>query len=160
MGECRQQKHTQHAPSTKTECDYLNGWIRKRSHTQKSHPKMLNPRGIAGERRRRRRRMACTKKKKRKKEKRRKRKNRKKERKEKYAHGLRFESIDDTQILSLAHFKIVKGCCICVCMCLCAFACVCHCSCQCACSPQLMLNIMPTCFCSLRIIVTTLYLLD
>ena len=23
-GECRQQKHTQHAPSTKTECDYLN----------------------------------------------------------------------------------------------------------------------------------------
>ena len=34
-----QQKHTQHAPSTKTECDYLNGWIKKRSHTQKSHPK-------------------------------------------------------------------------------------------------------------------------
>ena len=33
------QKHTQHAPSTKTECDYLNGWIKKRSHTQKSHPK-------------------------------------------------------------------------------------------------------------------------
>ena len=28
-GECRQQKHTQHAPSTKTECDYLNGHIRK-----------------------------------------------------------------------------------------------------------------------------------
>ena len=26
-GECQQQKHTQHAPSTKTECDYLNGWI-------------------------------------------------------------------------------------------------------------------------------------
>ena len=24
-GECWQQKHTQHAPSTKTECDYLNG---------------------------------------------------------------------------------------------------------------------------------------
>ena len=24
-GECRQQKHTQHAPSTKTKCDYLNG---------------------------------------------------------------------------------------------------------------------------------------
>ena len=39
MGECRQQKHTQHAPSTKTECDYLNGWIKKGSHTQKSHPK-------------------------------------------------------------------------------------------------------------------------
>ena len=43
-------KHTQHAPSTKTECDYLNGWIKKRSHTQKSHPKVVNPRGIAGER--------------------------------------------------------------------------------------------------------------
>ena len=37
-GECRQQKHSQHAPSTKTECDYLNGWIKKRSHTLKSHP--------------------------------------------------------------------------------------------------------------------------
>ena len=49
-GECRQQKHTQHAPSTKTECDYLNGWIRKWSHTQKSHPKVVNPRDIAGER--------------------------------------------------------------------------------------------------------------
>ena len=48
-GECRQQKHTQHAPSTKTECDYLNGWIKKRSHTQKSRPKMVNPRDIAGE---------------------------------------------------------------------------------------------------------------
>ena len=43
-------KHTQHSPSTKTECDYLNGWIKKRSHTQKSHPKMVNPRDIAGER--------------------------------------------------------------------------------------------------------------
>ena len=53
-GECRQQKHTQHAPSMKTECDYLNGWIKKRSHTQKSHPKMVNPRDIAGEHRRRR----------------------------------------------------------------------------------------------------------
>ena len=49
-GECRQQKHTQHAPSTKTECYYLNGWIKKRSHTQKSHPKVVNPRDIAGER--------------------------------------------------------------------------------------------------------------
>ena len=36
--------------STKTECDYLNGWIKKRSHTQKSHPKVVNPRDIAGER--------------------------------------------------------------------------------------------------------------
>ena len=41
-GECRQQKHTQHAPSTKTECDYLNA--------QKSHPKVVKPRDIAGER--------------------------------------------------------------------------------------------------------------
>ena len=49
-GECRQQKHTQHAPFTKTECDYLNGWIKKRSHTQKSHPKVVNPRDIGGER--------------------------------------------------------------------------------------------------------------
>ena len=38
-GDCRQQKHTQHALSTKTECDTLNGWIKKRSHSQKSHPK-------------------------------------------------------------------------------------------------------------------------
>ena len=36
-GECWQQKHTQNAPSTKTVCDYLYGWIKKRSHTQKSH---------------------------------------------------------------------------------------------------------------------------
>ena len=28
MGECWQQKHTQLAPSMKTECDYLNGRIR------------------------------------------------------------------------------------------------------------------------------------
>ena len=35
MGECRQQKHTQHTPSTNTRCDYLCGWIKKRSHTQK-----------------------------------------------------------------------------------------------------------------------------
>ena len=34
----------------KTECDYLNGWIKKRSHTQKSHPKVVIPRDIAGER--------------------------------------------------------------------------------------------------------------
>ena len=34
----------------KTECDYLNGWIKKRSHTQKSHSKVVNPRYIAGER--------------------------------------------------------------------------------------------------------------
>ena len=34
----------------KTECDYLSGWIKKRSHTQKSHPKVVNPRDIAEER--------------------------------------------------------------------------------------------------------------
>ena len=48
-GECWQEKHTQHAPSTKTECDYLNGWIKKRSQMQKSHP-----RDLAGEHRRKR----------------------------------------------------------------------------------------------------------
>ena len=32
-------KHIQHAPSMKTECDYLYGWIKIRSHTQKSHPR-------------------------------------------------------------------------------------------------------------------------
>ena len=36
-------KNTQHAPSTKTECDYLYGWIKKRSHKQKSHPKWWTP---------------------------------------------------------------------------------------------------------------------
>ena len=48
--------------STKTECDYLNGWIfnthkkkkkKNWSHTQKSHPEMVDPRDIAGECRRR-----------------------------------------------------------------------------------------------------------
>ena len=32
----------------KTECDYLCGWMKKRSHMQKNSPKMVNPRGIAG----------------------------------------------------------------------------------------------------------------
>ena len=50
----KKKKRTQNNVSTKTECDYLNGWIKKRPHTQKSHPKMVNPRDIAGERRRRR----------------------------------------------------------------------------------------------------------
>ena len=48
-GECRQQKHTQHAPSTKTECGYLSGWIKKRSPSQKISPKMVNPSDIAWE---------------------------------------------------------------------------------------------------------------
>ena len=39
----QQQKHTHHAPSTKSECDYLYSWIEKRSHTQKSHPKWWTP---------------------------------------------------------------------------------------------------------------------
>ena len=34
--ECRQQKQTQHAPSTKTECDYANGCIRKKGHIHKN----------------------------------------------------------------------------------------------------------------------------
>ena len=34
MDECQQQKHIQHAPPTKTECDYLNGWI-KNGHIRK-----------------------------------------------------------------------------------------------------------------------------
>ena len=47
--ECWQQKHTQHAPSTKTECDYFNGWIKKWSNTpQKISPKMVNPSDRAG----------------------------------------------------------------------------------------------------------------
>ena len=36
-------KNTKHAPSTKMECDYLNGWIKKPSHTQKSDLKWWTP---------------------------------------------------------------------------------------------------------------------
>ena len=43
MGECWQQEHTQYPPSMKMECDYLNGWIKKQSHTQKSHPNFWTP---------------------------------------------------------------------------------------------------------------------
>ena len=32
-----------HMRPTKTECDYLNGWIKKWSHTQKSHPEWRTP---------------------------------------------------------------------------------------------------------------------
>ena len=49
-GDCRQQKHTQHAPSTKTEHDYFNDWIKK------TVAQMVNPRDVTGEQRRRRRR--------------------------------------------------------------------------------------------------------
>ena len=52
MGECQQQKHTQHTPSMKTKCDYVWGWIRKCSHTQKSDLKWRTPE-ISWERRRR-----------------------------------------------------------------------------------------------------------
>ena len=34
--------------STKTECDYLYGWLKNRPHAQKSHQKVVNPRDIAG----------------------------------------------------------------------------------------------------------------
>ena len=54
-GECRQQKHTQHAPSTKTDCDYLNGHINKTVTCAKISPQIVNSIDIAGERRRRRR---------------------------------------------------------------------------------------------------------
>ena len=39
MGECGQQKHIQHALSTKTECDYLYGWIKRRVTYAKISPK-------------------------------------------------------------------------------------------------------------------------
>ena len=42
-GECWQQKRTQHLPPMKMECGYHNGWIKKQSHTQKSHPKSGEP---------------------------------------------------------------------------------------------------------------------
>ena len=45
---CRQQKHTPQSPSTKTECDYLNGWIMKKVTYAKSSPKMVNPSDVAG----------------------------------------------------------------------------------------------------------------
>ena len=43
----------------KMECDYLNGWIKKRSHTQKFHPKVVNPRDIAGERQKKKKKKNC-----------------------------------------------------------------------------------------------------
>ena len=41
-GECRQQEHTQHAPSTKTECDYLNVWIEKEKKKPVTYAKFLS----------------------------------------------------------------------------------------------------------------------
>ena len=52
LGESRQQKHTQHAQSTKMEYDYLNGWIKKKQKTvtyTKISPKMVNPRNAEEE---------------------------------------------------------------------------------------------------------------
>ena len=57
-GECQQQKHTQHVPSTKTVCDYLYGWIKKNGLIRKKISfEMVNPRDLAGELRRRSRRI-------------------------------------------------------------------------------------------------------
>ena len=47
-GECRQQKHTQHAPPTKTECDYLHDWIKKQVTYPKISLRMVNPRDWTG----------------------------------------------------------------------------------------------------------------
>ena len=47
--------------------DYLNGLIKKRSRTQKSHPKVVNPRDIAGERKKKKKKKKKTQKKKKKK---------------------------------------------------------------------------------------------
>ena len=35
--------------STKTDCSYLNGWIKKNGHICKNLTKMVNPRDIVGE---------------------------------------------------------------------------------------------------------------
>ena len=48
LGEYRQPKHTQHALSMKTECDYLYGWIKKTVTYAEMSPKMVNPRDKAG----------------------------------------------------------------------------------------------------------------
>ena len=52
--ECWHQKHIQHAPSTRTECDFLCGWIKKKhEHTQIPHPKQWTQRSSRDCRRRR-----------------------------------------------------------------------------------------------------------
>ena len=47
---CWQQKHIQHAPSTKTESDYLYVWMKKKKKQPVTYakvpPKMVNPRNI------------------------------------------------------------------------------------------------------------------
>ena len=47
-GECWQQKHIQHAPFMKTECDDRYDWIKKQVAYVEISPKMVNPRDIAG----------------------------------------------------------------------------------------------------------------
>ena len=49
----RHQKHPQHAPSTKTECDYLNGWIKKKNHIRKNLTQNGEPQRSSWRRRRR-----------------------------------------------------------------------------------------------------------
>ena len=51
--ECRQQNHIQHTLSTKTECDYLNGWIIKKKQKKtvtyaRFLPQIVKPRDRAG----------------------------------------------------------------------------------------------------------------
>ena len=41
-GECRQQKHVHHAPSTNTVCDYLHGLIKKKQQQQTNKAKKQN----------------------------------------------------------------------------------------------------------------------
>ena len=52
-GECRQQKYTQHAPTTKTKCDYFVVRL-KNGHTRKSLTQNGEPQRQSWERRRRR----------------------------------------------------------------------------------------------------------
>ena len=55
-GECWQQKHAQHAPSTRTKCDYLNGWI-KNGYIHKNLTKTGEPQRSSCEHRTRTRRV-------------------------------------------------------------------------------------------------------
>ena len=54
-GECQQEKHTQHAPSTKMECDCLYSWIKKNGHTLENLTTTIEgePQRYSWERRRR-----------------------------------------------------------------------------------------------------------
>ena len=48
MGECQLQKHTQHAPLTKTKCDFIYGRIKNNGHVGKTHIKNGEPRNLGG----------------------------------------------------------------------------------------------------------------